>query len=62
MRKLIDINLQKNDQGLISDKNGTIRLFQLNRNNTKDKNREILWNTINQCSQFDEEWNNLFFD
>lgn len=61
MKKLSSTFLNKEDEGFVlNPRDLQIKQFHLNKNNSKQKNRDILWKHIGNSSRYNEEWNQLF--
>ena len=60
MKTLLKVSVNKDGKVLISEGEGKFNIFQLNKNDPIDKNAEIMWNNMKQCSQYSKEWEALF--
>ncbi|KAG5674957.1 hypothetical protein PVAND_004901 [Polypedilum vanderplanki] len=60
VKKLTGLQLNKDGKGFIIDNDGQIKDFQINKNKSKEAINDQLWNEINQCSKYKDEWQTLF--
>ncbi|CRL02553.1 CLUMA_CG015812, isoform A [Clunio marinus] len=61
MKKLSKAIFYDQSKGFLINPNSLdIKLFELAKKNTKKQNRDILWDSIGQISQFNNEWEQLF--
>jgi hypothetical protein len=60
IKRLLEININNDGKVVIAEGEGSFKVFQLNKNNSKDANAEIVWNNIKQCSPYVKEWAALF--
>jgi len=60
IKRMLETTINKDGKVLIADGEGSFKVLQLNKNNSKDANAEIIWNNIKQCSPYAKEWAALF--
>lgn len=59
-RRLLGVQLNKDKKGILTDSNGQLKILQVNKNQSKEINREHLWNEIFENSTHKEDWQMLF--
>ena len=60
IKRLLETSINKDGKVLITEGEGSFKTFQLNKNNSKEANAEIIWNNMKQCSPYSKEWAALF--
>ncbi|KAL7051176.1 hypothetical protein ACKWTF_004369 [Chironomus riparius] len=60
IKRLLEISINKDEKVLMAEGEGKFKVFQLNKNNSKDKNAEIIWSNMKQCSPYSDQWEALF--
>lgn len=60
IRIMTGLQINHEGKGILKEIGGNLKLFQLNPNTSREANCEIIWNEIELCSQFNNEWEELF--
>jgi hypothetical protein len=61
MKNLLRTFVNSDDKGFtLNPVDWQLKTLQLNKNNSKQVNREILWKAMGQCSPYNREWEQLF--
>lgn len=60
-KNLLRIFINSDDKGFtLNPIDWQLKLLQLNKSNSKQVNREILWKSLSQSSRYNHEWQQLF--
>lgn len=59
LQELISIRSNSNGKVMMTTYDGNVIITRLDKNNPSEENCNFLWNQLQQCSVYNEDWNTI---